>query len=80
VIARSPKNGQQGSIFRGDRSYPTKIKVAEGEASLDKDSAVMLNQLRTVDKQRLGKKLGMLGATTMKKIDVALQVSLGLTD
>ena len=66
--------------FRGDRFYPTKIKVVEGEAGLDKDSAVMLNQLRTVDKTRLGKKLGMLDADTMGKVDLALQISLGLVE
>lgn len=64
--------------YRGDKFYPTKVKVATGEAGLDKDSAVMLNQIRTIDKQRLGKKLGTLGIETIQKVDMALKNSLGL--
>ena len=64
--------------FRAGRPYPTKVEIPAGDGGLDKDSTAMLNQLRTVDKKRLQKKLGVLSSFTMQRVDVALQVSLGL--
>jgi mRNA interferase MazF len=43
------------------------------------DSLVQLNQIRSVDKQRLTKRLGAVDAATMAKVDAAIMISLGLT-
>lgn len=48
------------------------------ENGLDIPSVVLLEQLRTIDKKRLGGRIGELDETTMKGIDRALAVSLGL--
>ena len=66
------------SSFKDADLYATEVKIAATEGGLDKDSIVLLNQLRTVDKKRLIKKLGMLEQATMEKIDIALLMSLGL--
>ena len=44
---------------------------------MDNDSIVLLNQIRTIDKQRLMKKLGVLKEKTMTQINKAVQTSLG---
>lgn len=60
--------------------YPTEVLIHPPEGGLKNDSVVLLNQIRSVDKQRLIKKLGLLKPDTMKKIDFALQISLGLIE
>jgi mRNA interferase MazF len=50
------------------------------EGGLTKPSVVPLNQIRSIDKQRLIKRLGVPHQTTMKKINIALQISLGLIE
>jgi mRNA interferase MazF len=60
--------------------YPTEVSIASPEGGLEKDSVVLLNQIRSIDRQRLVKKLGILTEETMLKIDRAIQVSLGLVD
>jgi mRNA interferase MazF len=64
--------------FHGDKLYPTEVNVAAPTGALDQDSIVLLNQLRTIDKERLLKKLGMLDQETMAKVDTALLISVGL--
>jgi mRNA interferase MazF len=49
-----------------------------GKTGLDKPSAVILNQIRSVDSLRLVKRLGTVGAATMRKVDDAIKISLGL--
>ncbi|MDA2936065.1 type II toxin-antitoxin system PemK/MazF family toxin [Patescibacteria group bacterium AH-259-L05] len=63
-----------------ERLYPTEILVKSGEGGLDKNSRVLLNQVRTIDKQRLVKKIGTLTRETMSHIDQSLKISLGLAD
>ena len=43
-------------------------------------SAVLLNQIRSVDKKRLIKRLGTLTSDTMRRVDQALMISLGLVE
>ena len=62
------------------RRGPTNILVTAREGGLTVDSIVLLNQIRTIDKGRLGKRLGMLSVFTMRQIDRALMISLGLID
>ncbi len=64
--------------FDGAPPYPTEVLVSAREGGLNKDSLVLLNQLRTVDKERLIKKLGRISAATMKKVEMSLHISLGM--
>ena len=59
---------------------PTHIDSPCQNAGLSKDSVVLLEQVRTIDKQRLKEKMGHLDRNTMNNVDNAIQVSFGLTD
>lgn len=58
--------------------YPTEVNVDPPEGSLKVPSVVLLNQIRSIDRRRLVKRLGRLRPDTMKLVNRALQVSLGL--
>lgn len=58
--------------------YPTEVIVSYRESGLDHDSLVLLNQIRTIDKQRLLLKVGKVESEILHKIDRALEVSLGI--
>lgn len=58
---------------------PTHISVNGNSCGLSKDSVVLLEQVRTIDKQRLKERMGNLSSIDMNKIDKALTVSFGLT-
>jgi mRNA interferase MazF len=57
---------------------PTHIEVDSIRYSLIKDSVILLEQIRTIDKRRLREKTGHLDETMMDKVDKALIISLGL--
>ena len=57
---------------------PTHISVNASVCGLSKDSVVLLEQIRTLDKKRLREKMGNLPETDMNRIDDALSVSFGL--
>ena len=57
---------------------PTHIKVSSQSCGLAKDSIVLLEQIRTIDKQRLKEHMGRLDDGSMNKIDEALSISFGL--
>ena len=59
-------------------SLPTHIKVNAHGCGLSKDSIVLLEQVRTLDKTRLKERMGNLDKSDMYKIDKALSVSFGL--
>ena len=63
---------------RDKTNLPTHIKVDADGCGLAKDSIVLLEQVRTIDKQRLKEKMGSLDMGAMNKIDKALWVSFGL--
>lgn len=63
-----------------DPPFPREVIIEPKESGLTKRSAVILNQIRSVDRQRLGKKLGSLSTESMKRIDQALKISLGLVE
>jgi mRNA interferase MazF len=58
--------------------YPTQVLIRLPEGGLEFDSVALLNQIRSIDKQRLIKRLGNLQTATMEQIDRAIQISLGL--
>lgn len=59
---------------------PTHIELKAVEYGLVKDSVVLLEQIRTIDKQRLKERIGELPPTTMKNVNEALLISLGFVN
>ena len=65
------------SFSSGDgKTYPTEVFIGVSDGGLDNDSVALLNQIRTIDKGRLVKKLGVLKDKTMAQVDKAIQISL----
>ena len=64
----------------GKTKLPTHIDIPGVEAGLARDSVVLLEQVRTIDKKRLKEKMGHLDDGTMSNVNSAIQVSLGLAD
>ena len=58
---------------------PTHIRLQASGSGLAKDSIVLLEQIRTLDKQRLRERMGRLDDRSMNRVDRALQVSFGLS-
>jgi len=59
---------------------PTHVELPSKDYGLEKDSVILLEQLRTIDKRRLKEKITILDQDIMKKVDEALKVSLGLEE
>lgn len=57
---------------------PTHISLNAEKCGLSKDSVVLLEQIRTLDKKRLKERMGTLDSTAMSRVNQALQVSFGL--
>ena len=63
---------------KGKTDLPTHIRLQAVGSGLAKDSIVLLEQIRTLDKQRLRERMGRLDEVSMNRVDQALQVSFGL--
>ena len=59
---------------------PTHVELSASEYGLPKDSVILLEQIRTIDKKRLREKICTLSSEVMEKVNEALQISLGLID
>lgn len=59
---------------------PTHIEICAKEYGLQKDSVILLEQIRTIDKKRLREKIGCLDDELMEKVNEALNISFGLTE
>jgi len=57
---------------------PTHIELEANSYGLSKDSVVLLEQIRTIDKRRLKEHMGKLDSDLMNKVDGAIAVSFGL--
>jgi len=57
---------------------PTHIEVIAENNGLAKNSVILLEQIRTIDKRRLKEKMGHLEEDTMKKVNEAINISFGL--
>ncbi len=57
---------------------PTHVEIHKEDVGLIKDSVVLLEQVRTIDKKRLIQKLGTLSPELMEQVDIALSISMGL--
>lgn len=60
------------------KELPTHIAVSAEDYCLDSNTTVLLEQLRTIDKRRLQSFVGRLSDGTMRRVDEALHISLGL--
>ncbi len=58
---------------------PTHVEIIAPEYGLPKDSVVLLEQIRTIDKKRLREKIGKFNDDMMRSVDDALKISIGLT-
>jgi len=59
---------------------PTHVELTAKKSGLDKDSVILGEQIRTIDKSRLKEKLTYLDEETMTRVNQALEISLGLAD
>ena len=57
---------------------PTHIEIEAADYGLQKDSVVLLEQIRTIDKKRLREKIGRLDEIQMIKVNDAIAISFGL--
>ncbi|MFC0424758.1 type II toxin-antitoxin system PemK/MazF family toxin [Lactiplantibacillus plajomi] len=59
---------------------PTHVNINAAHTGIEKNSVVLLEQVRTIDKQRLKDRVTHLDEQTMRRVDNALQISIGLAD
>ena len=64
----------------GKAKLPTHIDVFASRVGLSKDSVILLEQIRTLDKRRLKEKMGHLDDESMQKVNTAISVSFGLSE
>ena len=62
----------------GKTKLPTHIDVVGNQVGLAKDSVILLEQIRTIDKKRLKEKMGHLDEAMMNEVNAAIAVSFGL--
>jgi mRNA interferase MazF len=62
----------------GDPPHPREVPITRGKSGLSRPSAVILSQIRSVDRRRLIRRLGAIDTATMREVDEALLISLGL--
>lgn len=63
---------------RSKANLPTHIPINSGSSGLAKDSVVLLEQVRTIDKRRLKEKMGAIDQSAMNAVDNAISISFGL--
>ncbi|MCR4400665.1 MAG: type II toxin-antitoxin system PemK/MazF family toxin [Syntrophomonadaceae bacterium] len=59
---------------------PTHVELKADKYGLDRDSVILGEQIRTIDKTRLKQRVTTLGEETMARVNRALEISLGLSD
>ncbi len=59
---------------------PTHIEISGDEYGLNKDSVILAEQVRTIDKKRLKEKIGHLDEELMARVNEALEISFGLEE
>lgn len=63
-------------IFK--KEYPTNVFIKRDSSRLNLDSTILLNQIKTIDKSRIMKKISFLDNFTMNKVDRAIRISLAI--
>ena len=67
------------AITSGEQArFDVQVEIKAPEGGLQHDSLVLLNQIRTVDKERVERFWGRLLPRTMRQVDEAIKISLGL--
>lgn len=61
-----------------NKNYPTNVVLSKKDSKLKIDSTVLLNQIRTIDKTRIQKRISTLDSHTMFQVETAIKVSLGI--
>ena len=64
---------------REKAKLPTHIELRAASCGLSRDSVVLLEQIRTIDKRRLKERMGELDAPAMHQVNNALEISFGLS-
>ncbi|MDD3705768.1 MAG: type II toxin-antitoxin system PemK/MazF family toxin [Clostridiaceae bacterium] len=59
---------------------PTHVELEALKYGITKDSVILLEQIRTIDKRRLREKIGHLSEELMMQVDTAIQISFGLIE
>lgn len=72
VIAAAITSQQQKA------NIPTHITIGAESSGLSKDSVVLLEQVRTIDKRRLKEKMGTIDEASMNRVDQAISISFGI--
>ena len=60
------------------KEFSTNVLIHKKDSGLNKDSTVLLNQIKTIDKTRITKKISSLNPFLMYKVNIALKISLEL--
>ena len=68
------------SLQFSDPPFPREVVIDPEESGLLKRSAVIVNQIRSVDRLMLARRLGHLTGRSMQRVDEAIRMSLGLVD
>ena len=63
---------------RYEKDFPTNVQLSKDDSHLDKDSTILLNQIRAIDKSRIIKRISNLDNFIMHNVNIALKISLGL--
>jgi mRNA interferase MazF len=63
-----------------DRLYPTEVLIEPPEGGLKTTSVILLNQIRSIDRQRLIKRIGVVSPEKLNEVDRAIQISFGLVN
>jgi mRNA interferase MazF len=61
-----------------EKIYPIEVLLTKKNSGVEKNSKVLLNQIRAIDKRRLQQKITNVNKETMSKINQALKISLGI--
>ena len=72
VIVAPVSSGSLGKI------YPFEVHLHSGEGGIARESKILLDQIRTLDKSRLGEQIGTLSAERMEEVNRAIRISLAV--
>ena len=61
---------------RFKKKYPTHVWIDKGEGGLTKDSVIQCEQIRTIDKRRITRKLGTVNSSCLQKVEEAIKITL----
>ena len=78
LIVQNDTGNRHSPTVIAEARLPTHIELSAQSVGLNRDSVILLEQIRTLDKSRLRERMGKLDENTMTAVDNALAVSFGL--